>query len=163
MEHGAVPAWVLALEHSELAQAVRESVWIYPSVNLAHVMAMAMLVGAIWVFDLRVLGLGRGIDIRSLTRLALPLAAAGISAAVPTGFMLFIAEAGAYIQNPVFLTKLGLVVAGLINVALAHLGPYRKLAVWTVAAPPPAARAHAFLSLSLWSCAAAAGRLIAYY
>src|SRR3990172_1472105 len=102
MEHKAGPAWALALEHSALAQAIRESTWIYPSLNLAHVLAMAMLVGAIWVFDLRVLGLGRGIDIRSLTRLALPLAATGITVALPTGFMLFIAEATAYIQNSVF-------------------------------------------------------------
>jgi hypothetical protein len=163
MEHGAGPAWALALEHSALAQAIRESVWIYPSLNLAHVLAMAMLVGAIWVFDLKVLGLGRGIDIRSLTRLALPLAATGITVALPTGFMLFIAEATAYIQNPVFLAKLGFIGAGLINVASAHLGPYRRLVVWTATAPPRAARFNALLSLSLWLGAAASGRLIAYY
>ncbi len=163
MEHGAGPAWALALEHSALAQAIRASVWIYPSLNLAHVLAMAMVVGAIWVYDLRVLGLGRGIDIRSLTRLALPLAATGIAVALPTGFMLFIAEATAYIQNPVFLAKLGFIAAGLINVASAHLGPYRRLVAWTVTAPPPAARLNAILSLSLWSGAAASGRLIAYY
>jgi hypothetical protein len=163
MEHGAGPAWALALEQSALAQIIRESVWIYPSLNLAHVMAMAMLVGAIWVYDLRVLGLGRGVDIRSLSRLALPLAATAIAVAVPTGFMLFIAEATAYFANPVFLAKLGLIAAGLANVALAHRGPYRRLAAWTLTAPPPAARIHAFLSLGLWFSAAAAGRLIAYY
>ena len=163
MEHGGGPAWALAPEKSGLGRTPRESIWLYPGVNLAHVLAMAMLLGAIWVFDLRVLGLGRGIDVRRLTRLALPVAGGGLAVAAPSGLLLFVSEASAYIVNPVFLAKLAFIAAGLINAASAHFGPYRRIEHWTVAAPPLAARISAMVSLALWFAAASAGRLIAYY
>ena len=112
MEHAARGlAWAQAIEQSAIAQAVRESLWFYPFANTTHVLAMAMLVGAIVVFDLRVLGVlgaGRAAD---AARMALPVARLGFVLAVPSGVAMFIAEATAYLANPVFLIKLGAIAA----------------------------------------------------
>ncbi|QXM26130.1 hypothetical protein KO353_08090 [Elioraea tepida] len=76
--HGTAPAaWAVWLETSALGEVARDSLWLYPLVSIAHVLAIAVLVGSIVVFDLRVLGLAPSI----------PLAAAGLarSAARPRG------------------------------------------------------------------------------
>jgi hypothetical protein len=162
MEHSGGPAWALALEHSGLGQLLREAVWIYPAINVTHVLAVALLLGSIAVFDLRVLGFGEGIPAERLARLALPVAIGGLAGAAPTGFLLFITEATAYVRNPVFLTKLALIVAALVNVVLVHRGAFRSIKEWGFD-PPPAARRAAALSLALWLAIAACGRLIAYF
>jgi hypothetical protein len=161
MEHGGGPDWALALEQSALAQVLRESLFLYPLANVLHVVAVAILLGSIAVFDLRVLGLAKGVPVTALARLALPVAAGALFVAVPTGAAMFIAEAPAYVRNPVFLTKVGLIVLAAINIALFHRGPFRHIA--KLATVPPLARASAAASLGLWLAVVIAGRLIAYY
>jgi hypothetical protein len=161
MEHGGGPAWAQALEHTALAQLLRESLFLYPLANVLHVVAVAILLGSIAIFDLRLLGFGKAIPIASLARLALPVAAAAVSLAVPTGAAMFIAEAPAYVRNPVFLTKIALIILALLNVALFHrfLRPGAKPA----GEPTSSMRASAAASLSFWLATLIAGRLIAYY
>src|SRR5690606_37128691 len=89
VEHGGGPAWALALERSEFGQAIRESLWIYPSANVLHVLAIGLLLGSIVVFDLRVLGKGKNIAPDRLARLVLPVSATALALAAPTGFLLF--------------------------------------------------------------------------
>jgi hypothetical protein len=164
MEHAARGlAWAQAIEQSAIAQAVRESLWFYPFANTTHVLAMAMLVGAIVVFDLRVLGVlgaGRAAD---AARMALPVARLGFVLAVPSGVAMFIAEATAYLANPVFLIKLGAIAAAVLNLALFHAGSFRRIDAWPDRAPPMAARRAAAASLSAWTLAAVCGRLAAYF
>ncbi len=162
MEHSGGPAWALALEHSSLAQLLREAVWIYPAVNVTHVLAIALLLGSIAVFDLRVIGFGNGLAADRLARLALPVAASALAVAAATGILLFITEATAYLRNPVFLVKLGLILAALVNIVVLHRGAFRSIKQWG-ADPPPAARRAAALSLALWLAVVACGRLIAYF
>jgi hypothetical protein len=161
MEHGGGPAWAQALEQTALAHLLRESLFLYPLANVLHVVAVATLLGSIAVFDLRLLGFGKAIPIAGLARLALPVSGAAVCLAVPTGAALFIAEAPAYIRNPVFLTKIALIVFALLNVVVFHrfLRPGAKPAD----EPTASMRASAAGSLSLWLAALIAGRLIAYY
>jgi hypothetical protein len=161
MGHGGGPHWALALEQSAFAHVLRESLFLYPLANVLHVVAVATLLGSIAVFDLRLLGLGKGVPIAALARLALPVAAGALCVAVPTGAALFSAEAPAYLRNPVFLTKIGLIVLAALNIALFHAALRRSALV--SGEIPPAVRASAVASLSLWLAALIAGRLIAYY
>lgn len=163
MEHGDGPAWAVALEQSGLAFTIRDAVWIYPLANVLHVLAMGLLLGSIVLFDLRVLGFGKGVATDRLARLALPLAIGALCLAAPTGFILFTAEAPAYLRNPVFLTKMGLIVVALINIVVFHRGAFRTMKEWAVTTAPPAARLTAGVSLALWLCVVVAGRFIAYY
>jgi hypothetical protein len=162
MEHGGGPYWALALEQSAIGQVLRESLFLYPIANVLHVLAIATLLGSIAVFDLRVLGFGRGIAVDALAKLALPVAAGALCVAVPTGIAMFIAEAPAYVRNPVFLIKIALIVLGAINIAVFHFGPLGDIK-HSAKEPSAAARASAGASLCLWLLTVTAGRLIAYY
>jgi hypothetical protein len=162
MEHGGGPHWAVAIEQSALAHMLRESLYLYPLANVLHVLAVATLLGAIVVFDLRVLGFGKGIAIDALARLALPIAGVALCIAVPTGVAMFMTEAPAYVRNPVFLTKIALIVLAAANIAAFHFGPLRDVRRFATR-PSLSARASAAASLGLWLAAVTAGRLIAYY
>jgi len=154
-------AWALALEHSGFAQMVRESSWVYPIVNVLHVLGIALLLGGVAVFDLRLLGLTWAARPAEAAKLSLPLARAGIVLALPTGFVLFAAEASAYLGNDVFLIKLGAVGIAFLNLALFHAGSYRRIAGWG-GRVPASAQVAAAISFLGWLVALVCGRLAAY-
>jgi len=73
------PAWLVALELSGLANAMRRSAWMYPIVEIVHIAGFVILVGAAVMFDLRVLGFGRGLAVSMLARHLLPWSWAGLA------------------------------------------------------------------------------------
>ena len=145
-----------------LAQALREGAWLYPAIETLHIIGFAVLVGAVAMFDLRVLGFGRQLPVRALARHVLPWSAGSMLLVVPTGLLLFVADPLALLANRVFLLKLGLMVLAGLNALAFHAGPYRRLESWPERAPPRA-MLHALLSLGLWFGVIACGRLLAYF
>jgi hypothetical protein len=148
-----------ALEASPLGAAMRESVFLYPAANVAHLFGLVLLVGAIGVLDLRVLGLGRAIPMRYLARLLTPLAVAGLLIQVFSGFLLFAADAGPLVRSAVFQLKVALIMVAVVN-ALAFRWAFGDM---RAEAAPLRARVMAGLSIILWLGVAALGRLIAYF
>jgi len=158
------PAWLVWLELSGLGEAMRKSAWLYPIVEIVHILGFVILVGAAVMFDLRVLGLGRGLAVTALARHLLPWSWAGLALALPAGLMMATAHATEFANNPALLLKLGLLAAAAANVACFHLGPYRSVPAWDAAGAAPAtARASAALSIAIWAGVIACGRLIAYF
>ena len=45
-----------AIEGSSLGQAMRESLWLYPAIEIVHIVGIALLFGSIAVLDMRLLG-----------------------------------------------------------------------------------------------------------
>lgn len=157
------PAWALALEHSAFGEAMRGGIYLYPVVETAHILGFATLVGAILVLDFRLIGLGARIPAAALARLAGPVAAVGLMLAVSTGALLFVTEATAYVRNPFFLAKLGLILAGLANIAAFYKFAAPALrALPSGAALPFRVRLSGALSAAIWIAAPICGRLIAY-
>lgn len=157
------PGAIGAIEASGLGQAMRQSLWLYPIVEIVHILGLALLFGSIVVLDLRLLGLSRGISVRKLATHVLPWTAASFALIVPSGLAMFVAHASDFIGNPVFLLKMGLIFAAGINAAVLHAGPLRSAAGWDVDADPPAvARLAGGISLLLWAAVIACGRLLAY-
>jgi hypothetical protein len=158
------PAIFQALEASSFAAAIRQSVWIYPFANIGHIVALVCFAGAVAVMDLRLVGaLAATAPARVIGR-ARRVAIAALCGLVGTGFLLFSAEASHVILNPVFLTKMTLVAAGLINVAIYEFGAKRTVeALPPGAAMPQSARIAGFVSLGIWLVVAACGRTIAYF
>ena len=161
MEHQAAPIF-LALQESALGHAMRSSPALYPAVEILHIIGFVVLVGSILALDLRLLGLGRAIPIAPMAQLLLPLSRLGFALAIGMGFLLFSADAAHVVRNPAFQAKLLLIAAALVNIAIAHAGPWRRVARWGTEAPG-GARVTALLSLLLWLGAVCAGRLIAYF
>jgi hypothetical protein len=152
---------IVGLEHSALGAAMRQSVFLYPAVETLHIIGLALLVGSIAVFDLRVLGAFRAASLPALARVALPVAIAGFALAVPMGLLLFTTEATHIWVNPAFKAKLAFIGVGLANAGIFRLVAWRD--VVEGAALPASARIGAAVSLLAWLGAIAGGRLIAYF
>ena len=151
-------AW---LQASTLASAMKHGVWLYPIVETVHIVGFVLLVGAVAMFDLRVLGLGRALPVRALARHLLPWSVGSLVLVVPSGVALFATGPQEFFANRAFLLKLVLIGAAGVNAALFHVGAYRRVDQWPGRAPAPA-RVHALVSLLLWVGVIASGRLIAY-
>jgi hypothetical protein len=121
-----------------------------------------VLVGSILALDLRLLGLGSAIPIQPMSQFLLRLSRFGFLLAISMGFLLFIADAAHVVRNPAFQTKLLMITAALVNVVIAHAGPWRNVAHWRSEASG-GAKMTALVSLLLWLSAVCAGRLIAYF
>ncbi|MBR1210016.1 DUF6644 family protein [Bradyrhizobium sp. JYMT SZCCT0180] len=161
MEQQPAASIFLALQESALGHLMRSSPALYPAVEILHILGFVVLVGSILALDLRLLGWGRAIPIAPMAKLLLPLSRIGFVLAVSMGFLLFSADASHVVRNPAFQAKLLLIAAALVNVVIAHAGPWRRVALWHDEAPA-GAKVTALVSLLLWLGVVCAGRLIAY-
>ena len=157
-----------ALEASGLGQAMRQWLWLYPSVEIVHIVGIGLLFGSIVVFDLRLLGLARDIPVKRLARHVLPWSAGSFLLIVPSGLLMFTAHATEFIDSEVFVIKMLLIMAAGVNAALFHTITFRTADVWDSEEmrklpPPPSARLAGALSLLLWISVIACGRLLAYF
>jgi hypothetical protein len=151
------------IEQSALATAMRQELWLYPSIEILHIFGFVTLVGSIVMLDLRLLGLSPRIPIRELARHLLPWTLGALIVIVPTGVMMFMAHASDFISNTAFVVKLSLIFGAGFNAAAFHLGPYRSVSEWDSHFPTPgAAKLHALISILLWMGVIACGRLLAY-
>lgn len=150
-----------ALEALPVARAMRESLWLYPIVEVVHLVGIAVLAGGVILFDLRVLGFSRRVPIDLLARHVLPWSVAALLLIVPSGLLMFSAHPSDFLGGGVFFVKMGLLMLAGFNALAFHLGPFRGAAAWSTGAPP-AARAQALASILLWIGVIACGRLLAY-
>jgi hypothetical protein len=151
-----------ALAASPLAAALRGSSALHAAVASVHLVGVALLVGSIAVFDLRLLGLSRSLSVRRLAAHLLPWTAASFLLIVPSGLLMFLARAQELIGSPLFALKMMLLLAAGTNAALFHAAVFRGAAAWDVDAPPPwQARVCAGVSLLIWVSVIVCGRTLA--
>jgi hypothetical protein len=129
--------------------------WAYPALESVHLVGVALVVGNLVAFELRVWGRAAELPVRALARLSLTLATAGFGVAALSGTLMFASQPGELLANRAFVVKMGLLLLAGTNAALFHardgLG---RLDGW--------ARAQTVLSLGLWSAVIICGRWIAY-
>jgi hypothetical protein len=157
------PAIFLAIEQSGAAAAIRQSLWLYPLVNLAHILGLVVFVAAVAIMDLRLLGAFSGTRAEDIVFPARQVAVGALLVQAASGTALFVTDASHLAVNPMFLIKLGVVVLGLANALV--LGRMSRAALQSapIGAPmPPRLRIAAGLSLAIWFTVAGLGRLIAY-
>jgi hypothetical protein len=160
-----IEQWPAALEATELAVALRNSVWSYPLVNAAHILGVALLVGSIVPLDLRVLGAWRSLPLAPLVGVLTRVAGAGLVVAMIFGSLLFITRASEYVVSGLFISKMIAVAVGTAN-ALALRKMWRA-DVSEMASPdgtvPVRLRFAAGISLVTWVTALTLGRLVGYF
>lgn len=160
---GPAQGWMDQLSDSSLALAMRSELWLYPLVEVVHIIGFSVLVGAVVMFDLRILGLSKGIAVTALARHLLPWAVAALLLIVPAGLMMFSAHPHDFAGNKVFVLKLCLIAAAGINALLFHVGTYRSVEQWNTGHKAPGlARTQALVSMVLWISVILCGRLLAY-
>ena len=143
---------LVALEGFWLAQAMKYSTWLYPTVETVHIWGVGMLFGSVVLMDLRVLGLGKALDYSALSRLGIAVSVLGFSLAVLTGSMLFITHAGDLIASRLFILKMCLICLLITNAVLLRMRVVINAAT----------KAQAVISLVGWASLIGLGRWLAY-
>lgn len=152
------------LEATPLATAVRESTWMFPTIETLHVLAITLVVGTIMIVDFRLINVAsRRRPVSELMREVLPWTWIAFICAVITGSLLFSSAAVKYSHNGPFLTKMVLLLIAGANMAVFHLGSYRSVALWDRdVMTPTGARVAGGISLALWVTVIAMGRWIGF-
>lgn len=136
-------------------QALTQSAWAYPALEVAHLLGIALLLGNLLGLELRLWGAVGELPLAALARLNLSLAVLGFSLAAATGLLMFATQALSLIANPAFLWKMGLLTLAGCNAAAFH-------ARGGLAQADGLARAQTALSVLIWLAVLVAGRWIAY-
>ncbi len=151
------------LESSSLALFFRQSIWLYPIVEIVHIAGFAVLVGAAVLFDLRLLGFAKKMPVSDCMRYLLFWARLSFLAVLPSGIILFVVDATGMISNPAFQIKLILIGLAGLNALVFHKFTMPSVHNWDInKSTPSAARVAGALSVFLWFGVIACGRLIAY-
>ena len=151
-------AWLAALEGSAIATTLRVSRWGYAAVNAAHIMGIALLVGAIVPLNLRMFGLWPDVPRPLLARVLVPVAATGLALAVVAGLLLFSVRAREYAGVGFLQAKLALVAVGTLSALALH----RAHGLLLEDASDARVLGHAAISMICWPGALLCGRLIAF-
>jgi hypothetical protein len=149
------------LEASAVGQWMRGSDRAYPVVNLVHLLGLVLLVGPMLLLDLRLLGAGRHYSLPQVSATLTPWAIVGLLLLLPSGALLFSADAGPLLANPVMQLKLLLIALGIANALLFRLLWSDRLDEWDLVRPR-AGQLQALLSALCWLATGTLGRLIAY-
>ena len=155
----ALAEFAASVEAIEAVRALKFSRWGYSLANTAHVLGIALLVGAILPLDLRLLGFWRSVDRTALARVLVPMAALGLLLAVSAGLVLFSVRAQHYVKVDLLYWKLCFIAAGAGLAILFHA----RAGLWVERAGPGQAALHGAASLCCWLGALVAGRMIAYF
>lgn len=143
--------------------ALMNSAWGWPSVESLHFVGLSLLVGAVGLYDLRMLGVAKGVPMGALHRL-IPWGVGGYALNVATGLLFVTSAPDQYLYNPAFQVKLALMAVAGMNVLFFYRFVFRRVAGSPEddRAPFPA-RVAAGVSLACWIGVIVCGRLITYY
>jgi hypothetical protein len=143
-----------------ISESIRDSTWIFAVLEIVHLLGMAVLLGSLVVFHVRLLGLGmRRQPVAVLARDLWPWTAGGLAVMIMTGFLMFLSEAMKCYASPPFGIKMLLLALAVPSHLIVfrhaqHLNDGSRLPLWT----KPAAG----ISLLLWFGVGVAGRAIGF-
>jgi hypothetical protein len=156
--------WCQWLEHTRLATAISESIWLFPLIEGTHILALPLSVGMIVMFDLRLLGLAFQTapasqimnDIARWSKL-------GFAIMFATGVILFMTQAGKAYGNGFFRAKLLFLLILGINAVVYQTIFYPRMTQWDAHGRTPlGARVCGAVSLVIWIGVIVCGRTMAY-
>jgi hypothetical protein len=149
---------------TQLSIAIRESIWVYPILDVLHCVGILLVAGTIVVVDLRLLGFGlRRLSISSVIGQVLPWTLGGFGFMFITGSLLAWSEPVKLYHSLFFPWKLLFLAVAAINALLFHYGVYRGARTWDSALHTPArARWAGAVSIVCWIGVIAAGRAVGY-
>lgn len=154
-------AWLYA---SSLSTAIRDMLWVVPTVQSVHIIAIAALFGSAVISDLRLAGVLAGDrPAREVIGRYYPWMRNALLVLLATGLVMIIGEPDRVLVNSTFWLKMALVIA-----AFAVTWSIRRPLLKPAAGGPQSDARHpgikllAWLSIALWCVVIFCGRWIAY-
>lgn len=144
--------------------ALRESLYVWPLLESAHVLLLMFFAGTAAMLDLRLLGVSfRSVPASAFTSRLLPWTRVAFALMVVTGVALVYSNPVRYYLNLFFRLKVLLLVGAGLNIWWFHGRTHHSVTGWDVdVRPPRAARVAAIVSLVAWTGVIVTGRMIAY-
>jgi hypothetical protein len=146
---------------SPWGHGVRDSVWLFPFVEIFHLLALGVLGGTILILNLRLLGFRfQSEPVAELAEDVRPWMLGSLAVMLVSGFFLFCTEAVKMYDSPAFRFKmiflfLAVVFTFTIHRKMVTTDDARFSGFWRAVA--------AIVSLVLWACVGLGGRAIGYY
>jgi hypothetical protein len=147
-------------EKTPVGETIRSSLWMFPVIETFHLLALAVIGGAILIVDLRLLGFGlRYQPVSRVAEDAEPWLLRSLMVMLPTGILLFLSEAIKCYYSDAFWVKM----TSLLLAILFTFTVRRKVAM-TAGKParPLIYKLVGLVSLTLWSGVGMAGRWIGF-
>ena len=158
-----IASWLQSLESIGLAERIRHSLYLFPTLESIHVVALGLVFGTILVVDLRILGIAS--TERRFSRVSRDMLSwtwGAFTLAALTGSLMFITNARVYADNLFFRLKMLLIVLAGINMIVFQLTVGRSRE-WDEARRAPAlGMACGILSITLWMLVIGMGRTIGF-
>ncbi len=158
-----IETWCQSLSETWLSISIRESVWVYPMLHWAHILANTLMFGMIVFVDLRLLGVGftrrRVTDMTGLIGWTL----AGWVLMFISGAFIFASDPMRYYNSGLFRLKLFLMLLAGINALVFHFTAYRSVSSWDQGRLPGHARLTGAISLTSWIAIIVVGRAVGYF
>jgi uncharacterized protein DUF6644 len=150
-------SWV---EGTSAGEAIRASLWLFPAIESFHLLALAVIGGAVLIVDLRLFGvLWPGQPVRQLARDAQPYLTGSLIVMLISGVLLFTSEATKCYYHDAFWVKMSCLLAAIIftytvkrrvtNADEGRVGP-----TWS--------KVVAVVSVALWTGVGIGGRWIGF-
>jgi hypothetical protein len=151
------------LQDLGLPTQIRESDWLFPTIETVHVFALVLVVGTIMTVDLRLLGVvNKERPFSEVASEMLPWTWTAFAIAALAGMLMFSSKALTYYGNIPFRLKMVCLLLAGINMVLFHWLGTRHLEAWDRGRPPWTAQVAGGASLLLWTTIVAAGRWIGF-
>jgi hypothetical protein len=149
------------IERSALGTSVNESLYAFALIESVHLLALAVIGGAVLIVDLRLLGFGlKRLPVSQVARAAQPWLIGSLIAIIVTGFPLFASlAAGKYYVNEAFWYKMYFLAAATIFTFTVR----QRIAMGDeVRATSAVGKLTAVASLVMWSGVGVMGRAIGF-
>lgn len=146
-------------EATGLGQTIRQSLWLFPVIEAAHLIGLGTLAGSLLIVDLRLLGLGlKRQRIAEVAKGARPWMVISVVLMIVTGILLFLSESIKVYYNTSFWVKIST-----LPVAIAFTFLVRGRIIHNETLETSGrTRVLGVVSMALWFTVAAAGRWIGF-
>jgi hypothetical protein len=153
--------WVRSTELHRLVQHYEFQLW--PLMQTLHLLGFTLLIGTVGFFDLRALGVAKGIPLRTIHRL-IPWGIAGYIGNFLLGVVFFSVHPEQYYYNPAFRLKLlFMAVAGINLLVFYGTGAFARAKTLPAdASVPLRIKIIAGTSLFAWVAVLVCGRMITF-
>lgn len=147
-------------ENSSLGEAIRGSLWLFPAIESIHLLALAVIGGAVLIVDLRLLGIGINRQpVAQLWRDTWPWLLGSLITMLVTGLLLFTSEATKLYYHEAFWVKMSSL---LLSMFFTFTVQRKVVLADANRAQPRWGKAAAVVSLLLWTTVGVCGRWIGF-
>lgn len=150
------------IEHTAIGTMIRDSIWQFAAIEAVHLLALALIGGAVLIVDLRLLGWGlKRQSVAQVARDAAPWLHGSLIVMLVTGYLLMasLAESKYYVNFAFQLKMLFLLLAIIFTYTIRRSYVRRD----ETRINPGVAKIIAIISILLWSGVGIMGRGIGFY